>query len=619
MIQGPFTNELNNPGNRLGTDLIKGEEIIIEYIEPISSRGKSRLHINKVIHGYKDMFPNGTRDFGDSWPCHIDITCPQGEGWDKESKSVALILWEEYWWGTGFLINNTCNYRNKPYFLTALHVVDNGDGIIDENERSHIQEMIYRFLYKNPTCGGSTPPSNYYTYTGGATFQAGWFDSDFCLLKFNTFPSEVLTYAGWSRNTNPSEGTGIHHPVGDVMKIAIDDDPLTMGKPDDTPFPPNHFWKVYWDEGVTQNGSSGSPLFNQNHQAIGQLNGGESNCQQNGPDYYGRFDLSWNGPSPYDPEKSLKSFLDPKNTNFNSVNSTTGDPSVSGPDFVCYGSQSIFTLKNYWSDELVVNWSSTPSNLLNPSSGTGKTFTTQAKYSTSKGYVTIKASFFNPCTQSVRNYTKQIYVGRPYYSGGTELYGFPDVICKPFYSIEDRTMFFCGERTALTVPGAEEYIWDIFPHSRYFQIYPNPNYVETNVEADIDVPYGDYNIYTYSRNQCGYGTMFVGMFSVTQRDPWGNCSEGGGGFYRMTIAPNPPDDYCEIIIEETGDPVAKSEDYIEEFEFIVFNSYGLPVFRIKTREKKIRLDTSKLPEGFYYIHLIYPEGIEKAQILVRHD
>ena len=51
-----------------------------------------------------------------------------------------------------------------------------------------------------------------------------------------------------------------------------------------------------WDEGVTEPGSSGSPLFDQNGRIIGQLYGGSAACQgtsANGYDYYGRLGVSW--------------------------------------------------------------------------------------------------------------------------------------------------------------------------------------------------------------------------------------------------------------------------------------------------------------------------------------
>ncbi len=53
-----------------------------------------------------------------------------------------------------------------------------------------------------------------------------------------------------------------------------------------------------WEEGVTEPGSSGSPLFDQNHRIIGQLYGGAAACSgtnNNGQyDYYGRLGVSWN-------------------------------------------------------------------------------------------------------------------------------------------------------------------------------------------------------------------------------------------------------------------------------------------------------------------------------------
>ena len=59
-----------------------------------------------------------------------------------------------------------------------------------------------------------------------------------------------------------------------------------------------------WEDGVTEPGSSGSPLFDNNHRIIGQLYGGAAACNgsvNNGLyDYYGRLDVSWgNGASQY--------------------------------------------------------------------------------------------------------------------------------------------------------------------------------------------------------------------------------------------------------------------------------------------------------------------------------
>jgi len=107
-------------------------------------------------------------------------------------------------------------------------------------------------------------------------------------------------YAGWDNSDaeTVTQATGIHHPSGDLKKIC---------REDDAPYHDNTggadvWWIDEWEEGVTEPGSSGSPLFDQNGRLIGQLYGGLAACQgtsNNGDyDFYGRFGVSWtNGAS----------------------------------------------------------------------------------------------------------------------------------------------------------------------------------------------------------------------------------------------------------------------------------------------------------------------------------
>ena len=63
------------------------------------------------------------------------------------------------------------------------------------------------------------------------------------------------------------------------------------------------YWSFYWDAtpngySVTEGGSSGSPLINNNRHLIGQLYGiGERDCDTPNQDIsvYGKFSFSWNG------------------------------------------------------------------------------------------------------------------------------------------------------------------------------------------------------------------------------------------------------------------------------------------------------------------------------------
>ncbi len=122
------------------------------------------------------------------------------------------------------------------------------------------------------------------------------------------------------------------------MKISIDNDIATSvawhnGQA-------NSHWRVNYDDGVVEHGSSGSPLFDYNHKIIGQLHGNQNYnhsltyCEQPIGEY-GRFDVSWNN--------GLAPFLDPNNTGAITIN-TIKKPYISGPSNIC--SQGTFSIKN---------------------------------------------------------------------------------------------------------------------------------------------------------------------------------------------------------------------------------------------------------------------------------
>jgi hypothetical protein len=74
MVYGPITGKEGGSSKEFGTDLIKGETVIIELFEPEENRNMSKLKIAKAIHGYKNMFytPNS---FGDALPFHNNVNC----------------------------------------------------------------------------------------------------------------------------------------------------------------------------------------------------------------------------------------------------------------------------------------------------------------------------------------------------------------------------------------------------------------------------------------------------------------------------------------------------------------------------------------------------------------
>lgn len=319
-VLGEFTIDDNIDNKFFSSDLIKGQSIIVEYFEAGNINGIATFDIIDVSYIYRNSPGfNILKDFGDSDPCEVNINCPEGDNWQNEKKGVARILTKvgtSLGWCTGSFINNQ-RVDCTPYFLTADHC---GEGA----SATDMSAWKFYFSWDADSCFSTNEPS--YNYTWGCTYFAsggngGSTGSDFYLVKLNkptyNAPWDVY-FNGWDRSTTASGGgVCIHHPAGDIMKIST-----YTSTPVSSQWNFNGLsshWKVYWsltvtNKGVTEGGSSGSPLFNNSKRIIGDLTGGGSYCtQSSNPDYYGKFSYSWesNGTTS---DKQLKPWLDPDNT-----------------------------------------------------------------------------------------------------------------------------------------------------------------------------------------------------------------------------------------------------------------------------------------------------------------
>jgi lysyl endopeptidase len=300
---GAFTHKNNKTWGSLGIQPIFSDDIIIELQIPANEVNDCKLQIGTIAQGYR-WFNKTSRNFGNSGSCNNNVICPISAGWENEIKSVGLIVTAQ---GSricsGALINNTSN-NGTPYFLTANHCLGAGT-----------PNWVIVFNYQSSTCPHPGTDGSLNQSISGTTVQAsspGGSGTDMALLLLAETPppSYNLFFSGWNRSSTPStSNVGIHHPAGDVKKISFDDDPaeatpyLHQGT---APSTGGRFWRVEnWENGTTEGGSSGSPLFDQNGYIIGQLYGGYASCSSITEDYYGRFDLSW---------PLLASFLDPEGT-----------------------------------------------------------------------------------------------------------------------------------------------------------------------------------------------------------------------------------------------------------------------------------------------------------------
>ena len=167
------------------------------------------------------------------------------------------------------------------------------------------------FNYQSPSCNG--PDGNLSQSVVGGVLRANNSASDFALFELSSSPpaNYSVYYAGWSNQNQAASSTvGIHHPSGDVKKISFNQDPVYSGtwNDDDTPVANGDHWVVDdWEDGTTEPGSSGSPLFNQNKLIIGQLHGGAAACSNVDYDTYGKLYSSWEGGGT--PSRRLKDWL----------------------------------------------------------------------------------------------------------------------------------------------------------------------------------------------------------------------------------------------------------------------------------------------------------------------
>ncbi|MCB9367406.1 MAG: hypothetical protein H6508_09525 [Calditrichaeota bacterium] len=310
-----------------GTNVIrhlKGDAITVELYEPANVMGESVLSISTVCHAYKNYFgrADALDNFGDSGSCNNNVICPEASAWQDEKRGVCMITSGGSRICSGSMIR--ANVANWPaYFLTANHC-------------GFSSSWVFVFNYESPQCSPSSDGSTAQT-VANATLRSNYSFSDFELLELSSHPPVGYNafYNGWNRNDVPSTSSVcIHHPRGDVKKWTIDNNaPTTTSYNNPTSPGDGSHWRIAaWDDGTTEPGSSGSPLFDQNSRITGQLHGGQATCSNNINDYYGKFSVSWAGGGTN--ATRLSNWLDPNGTGATTLN---GSYRVTSPNDECPG------------------------------------------------------------------------------------------------------------------------------------------------------------------------------------------------------------------------------------------------------------------------------------------
>jgi hypothetical protein len=124
-VIGAFTSQNNSKSGLFATELVPGDQMTLEYVQPIGSKEIPELHLNEITFAYRGVnFSNpNLYSPNSSGNCEVNVKCPEGTEWQDQKKGVTCIHVKRNggtYWCTGSLINNT-KIDNIPYILTANH------------------------------------------------------------------------------------------------------------------------------------------------------------------------------------------------------------------------------------------------------------------------------------------------------------------------------------------------------------------------------------------------------------------------------------------------------------------------------------------------------------------
>ncbi len=320
---------------RLHSTIFPRSNMIVEVRVPRALTSQVKLQLEEVGYGY--------RAFGGPQPkslsCNVDVACPEGDAVRNEIRATTFLRYRFGFSGylcTGQMINNV-NADRSPYLLTSNHC--RLDLAAPENITVYFNYESRECRIPGSTASGRSLSLSSFTdlITGGRVVSRNQ-QSDFALLLLDDPPPNQFDayYVGWdNRDIAPSMATAIHHPGGNEKRVSVEFDPVVEGDTDvelGSDFGGEEFtllagtyWQVLeWDVGITELGSSGGAMYNQNNHLVGQLSGGALfRCPgaEEGPDLFGKFSLSWDfGDSP---TSRLRDWLDPNNTGAQTLNGIT--------------------------------------------------------------------------------------------------------------------------------------------------------------------------------------------------------------------------------------------------------------------------------------------------------
>jgi lysyl endopeptidase len=581
MFTGPVTEKENSSSNTWGSWVYKGELLTVEWRVPLKSRDQLQLHVNNLAYGYKDIYPEKVGAIGQSGGCNINVVCAEGQGWERERNAVALVLADNgRFVCSGALVMNTCN-TNIPYFLTANHCyIESG------YQAQNVEKWRFTFQAWSPSCD-PTFNSEGITFHG-STLRANRAGSDFCLVELRQIPSahSNIHYAGWNNSGVAAfNTTGIHHPAGDVMKISKDYNTPVRANYTEASF---QHWQVIWKRGITEGGSSGSPLFDQNQRIIGQLHGGPSTCGGNDMrDFYGCFDRSWTGDGTN--STRLSNWLDPNGTGATSTNSTPVNElsvpdlnlSIGGKNDLCTASET-YTLYGAPPGSFIT-WTSSHPIVSISANGPVATITR-----TGSGVTTITATVQNKCLRNTSVATP-LTVGT--YDINGQIPWLNSCLGGADWELGLRAVSPSNQQSDL------QFVWT-------YNGIDQPA-TPSNIFYTYETPPSCITIGVRAVNSCGTGLSLTQTYCP-------NC-----GFDILRIVPNPVKDRIFLSLKDQADSKQRSPpaSVLDIWLYDVRTNLPVKQWQVKQDQSIIELSTLGIKKGSYILTVI-KNGFRRSQQII---
>ena len=295
---GPYSSDGISGDGEFWAGGVDSDTVTVAYVAP---PGSTPARFPFTIDALAHVWPQGVTSFDPAAPCNLDVTC-----YPAYKTAASAVVQYDFIAddGTGSYICsgamiNTRSSSLKPYLLTAHHCISS------DTEAKTIQAY---FLYQTSACNGTAPSLSSLptvlkgTYLAGATIPNG----DFSLVLLSDVPGGV-TFLNWNTSLDAAAPViGIHHPRGSYTRIGFGnhgtDVNATIGA---ETAPADKYYEVNWTTGLTEPGSSGSPLLNADGEIVGTLTGaatpppGQTVCDSRPFSLYGRFSTAYDAIRPY--------------------------------------------------------------------------------------------------------------------------------------------------------------------------------------------------------------------------------------------------------------------------------------------------------------------------------